>query len=95
MRAQRPVGKLEDEEALAFDAREWALGHEKLDNARFTLVFRVLTLICTVFVALASWSLKTQYEAMAQSQKQTAAELSALRAVAGQVAHVDSVVTRP
>lgn len=74
---------------------EWADGHAKLDDFRFKIVFAVLGAAMTMFIGVAGWSLKTQYDVMAKNEAHALEQLNALYAVSGQVHELDKKVPPP
>lgn len=44
--------------------RQWAENHDKSDDFRFAIVWRVFAGGAALFIALTSWSLKTQYDTL-------------------------------
>lgn len=74
--------------------RQWAQDHDKLDDRRFSAIFRILYAAGGIILSVLAWSLKTQYDAQAatiarleQTQQtvvqsvDTAADRAAARAV--------------
>lgn len=72
-------------DAERFNMRQWALDHERRDDERFRFVNGILAFIAVTFVALAGWSLKTQYDAMAQQVQATQVQLAAIQRVSAEV----------
>lgn len=69
-----------------FNAAQWAIDHEKRDDERFGMVFRILGAAGLALVSLLVWSLKTQYDSMALAQHNAEAQLVAIQSLQSHLA---------
>jgi hypothetical protein len=71
----------QESEPQPFNAAQWARDHEKRDDERFGMIFRILGAAGMAALSLLGWSLKVQYDGMALSERHAQEQIVAIQAL--------------